>query len=309
MIVLPSTQSCRPVPTVVRLRTVFDPPDRPGKGRVTVDTLLIVTNWLIPLIYLVMVLDYGTTFLLRVRTHCRNFQILIPIVLHVAFLVLRGVRLGFPPLGSAVDMLSVIALCSTILYWVMELLSKDRRAGVFVFLLIFLFQYTSSAFVGTGLGQAHSEAAMQHGWERLHVIPATFAYTALAFAAVYGLLHLQGRRDLKRGQFGLLFDRLPPLDLLGQLSWYSLLGGFVFITMSMITGAVIFGALAPAAHSGVLDHKVAVKIVIGSLAWVMCAVTVVGRLLAKWSLTRVSIVAVSGFVAIMILLVASILMS
>ena len=273
------------------------------------DTVLIVINWLVPLIYLVMVLDYGTTFLLRVRTHCRNFHVLIAIVFHAAFLVLRGAKLGSPPLGSAVEILSVIALCSTILYWVMELLTKDRRAGVFVFLLIFLFQYTSSAFVAPALDQAHSEAAMQQGWGRLHVIPATFAYTALAFAAIYGLLHLQGRRDLKRGQFGLLFDRLPPLDLLGQLSWYSLLGGFVFITLSMITGAVVFGGLASEAHSAVLDQKVQIKIITGSVAWLICAVTIAGKLLAKWSLARVSLVAVSGFVVIMILLVASILMS
>lgn len=274
------------------------------------DTLLTVTNWLIPLIYLAMVIDYGTTFLLRVRTHSRNFGILVPIVFHVAFLVLRSIHLGFIPLGSTVDILSVMALCSTILYWVMEMITRDRRAGVFVFLLIFLFQYTSSAFVGPNLGHVSCVAAIQQGWGRLHVIPATFAYTALAFAAVYGLLHLQGLRDIKRGRFGVLFDRLPPLDLLGKLCWYSLLGGFVFVTLSMITGAVVFGGLtSDAAHSVAMEEKVAIKIVTGSVAWVICAVTIVGKLVAKWPASRVSFVAASGFLAIMAMLIASMLLA
>ncbi|GAG51571.1 unnamed protein product, partial [marine sediment metagenome] len=112
------------------------------------DELLIIANWLVPLIYLAMVIDYGATFLLRLRTYVRNRWVLIPILFHAAFLVLRGIQLGSLPIGSTVEILSVIALSSTIVYWVMELLSRDRRAGFFVFSLIFLFQYTSSAFVG-----------------------------------------------------------------------------------------------------------------------------------------------------------------
>lgn len=271
--------------------------------------LLIIANWLVPLIYLVMVMDYGATFLLRLRTHVPNRWILIPILFHATFLVLRGVQLGSPPIGSTLEVLSVIALSSTIVYWVMELLSRDRRAGFFVFLLIFLFQYTSSAFVMRNTIHPLSEAAIQQGWGRAHVIPASFAYTALAFAAIYGLLHLMGRRDLKQHRFGLLFDRLPPLDLLGKLSWYSLLGGFIFLTISIITGVVVFGQTGDIAQPEILEHKVILKIITGSLAWLICAATILGKCFAKWSVSRVSLVAVSGFLVIMVLLIASIFLS
>ena len=273
------------------------------------DELLIIANWLVPLIYLAMVIDYGTTFLLRLRTHVRNWWILIPILFHTAFLVLKGIQLGSPPISSTVEVLSVIALSSTIVYWVMELLTRDRRAGFFVFLLIFLFQYTSSVFVMGNVIHPLSEAAMKHGWGRVHVIPASFAYTALAFAATYGLLHLMGRRDLKQHRFGLLFDRLPPLDLLGKLSWYSLLCGFIFLTISIITGIVAFGQAGDVAQPEIMGYKVALKIITGSLAWLICGVTILGKCFAKWSASTVSFVGVSGFLVILILLVASIFLS
>ncbi len=273
------------------------------------DALLTVANWLVPLIYLAMVFDYGATFLLHRRTHVRNMWVLVPIVFHTAFLVLRGVQLGSPPLGSAVEILSVIALSSTIVYWVMELISRDRRAGFFIFLLIFMFQYTSSVFTAANMGQPPGGAAIRQGWGHAHVIPATLSYTALAFAAVYGLLHLMGRRDLKRRRFGLLFDRLPPLDLLGSLSWYSLLVGFAFVTLSIITGVVVFGQTGDIAQSEILAHKVALKIITGSFAWLICAVTILGKCFFKWSASRVSSVAISAFLVILVLLVASIFLS
>ncbi len=280
-----------------------------GQGKITMDELLIIANWLVPLIYLAMVIDYGATFLLRLRTHVRNRWILIPILFHVAFLVLRGIQLGSLPIGRTEEILSLIALSSTIVYWMMEFVSRDRRAGFFVFLLIFLFQYASSAFVAGSTIFPPSESAIQHGWGRAHVIPATFSYTALAFAAIYGLLHLMGRRDLKRHRFGLLFDRLPPLDLLGRLSWYSLLGGFIFLTISIVTGIVVFGQAGDVAQPEILGHKVALKIITGSLAWLICGVTILGKCFAKWSASKVSLVAVSGFLVILILLVASIFLS
>ncbi len=273
------------------------------------DELLIIANWLVPLIYLALVMDYGATFLLRQRTHKRNRWLLIPILFHGAFLVLRGIRLGSPPIGSTVEILSIVALVSTIVYWVMELITRDRRAGFFVFLLIFLFQYTSSIFVMGNEFQPLSESVIKPGWGHAHVFPATFAYTALAFGATYGLLHLMGRRDLKQHRFGLLFDRLPPLDLLGKLSWYSLLGGFVFLSISILTGIVVAGKAGDVAQSGALEYKVALKIITGSLAWLICVATIIGKCFLKWSAAVVSFIAVSGFLVILILLIASIFLT
>ena len=258
-------------------------------------SLLIIVNWLLPLLYAVLLIDYGACFFLRIKAQSRNAWLVPVLGLHGLFLVLRAIHLGQPPLADIYEILSVMALSTGVVYALVEFASRDRRTGVFIFTLVFLFQYTSSSF----LGQSSTHSA---GWARLHTIPALVACTAFAIAAVYGLLNLLAERNLRKHRFGVLFDRLPPLDLLGRMTWHALLGGFIFITITMITGALF-------SHWGgaeqVMEAKLLAKIIIGSLAWVIYTVAVVGKLLGKWSSPRISGIAVAGFVVIMILLIVS----
>jgi ABC-type uncharacterized transport system permease subunit len=272
-------------------------------------TLLTFANWLLPLAYLALVIDYGATFILRVRTHVRNPALALVIVFHAAFLTGRAVHGGTLPLSGIHEVLCLVALSSAILYAGTERISRDRRAGVFVLLLVFLMQYTASTAMA---GTIAAPTGPKHGaqpLERLHFIPAVFAYTAIAFAAVYALLYLVGQRNLKRHRFGLLFDRLPPLELLAAMSWHALLGGFVLMTVTIATGAILFARMGQAAHGGSFDLKVAAKIVTGSIAWIACLAGVLGKYLARWSARRLCQITVAGFVVILILFAASMILS
>ena len=260
-------------------------------------SLLIIVNWLLPLLYLSLLVDYGATFFLRTKTQSRSPWLVPVLCVHAFFLIVRSVELGRPPLADTYEILSVLALLTTAVYGVVEFVSRDRRTGMFILGLVFLFQYTSSSFLGEGSSEST-------GWVRLHVVPALVAYTAFAIAAVYGLLHLLAQRNLKRHNFGMLFDRLPSLDLLGKMSWYALLSGFIFITITMITGPLMFhGSSETQAQS--LDAKVIAKIVIGSISWLIYVVAVLGKFLGKWPSRRISSIAVTGFAVIMILLIVS----
>jgi len=266
------------------------------------DTLLSILNWLLPLIYLALAIDYGATFILRNRTHVRNPGVFLVIVFHAVFLVLWGVRFGGLPLVSNYEILSVVAVSSAAVYWAIELVTRDRRAGVFVFLLIFLLQYTSSTFLQVLIAQGGDpHLHTQYGLERLHVLPAALAYTGLAFGAVYATLYLVGQWNMKHHNFGLLFDRLPPLDLLGRMSFQSLLVGFAFMTITIITGVV----LSSGYDTTSIDSKLMAKILIGSAAWIICAVDVFGKYVLKWSVSRVSAIALTGFLIIAVLFVTS----
>ena len=266
-------------------------------------SLLITVNWLLPLLYLALLVDYGATFFLRTKAQARNPWLIPVLGVHAFFLILRSVQLGQPPLADTYEILSVLAILTTAVYAVVEFASRDRRTGMFVFLLVFLFQYTSSNFLA---GRIMAEVDVQSaGWGRLHIVPALAAYTAFAISAVYGVLHLLAERNLRKHRFGVLFDRLPSLDLLGRMTWHALLGGFIFITITMITGPLMFGHGGSEAEAQSLDAKVIAKIVIGSIAWLIYVVAVLGKLLGKWPARRISSVAVTGFVVIMILLIVS----
>jgi ABC-type uncharacterized transport system permease subunit len=259
------------------------------------DDLLRIANWLLPLFYLALLIDYGATFFMAVRVQARSPWVVAVVAVHVAFLVLRGVHDGYSPLVGQYGILSVIAVSMAAMYWVLERIARDRRAGLFIFGLIFLFQYTASVFLPTAAPEAAGP-----WWGRLHVLPAALAYTALSLGGVYGLLHLVAQHNLKKHRFGLLFDRLPPLELLGKMTWWALLHGFGFMTVSIATGLWL-------AHSEVAleGPRLTAKIAIGSFAWIICLVAILGRKAGKWPMSRISLIAVAGFVAIMALLVAS----
>jgi ABC-type uncharacterized transport system permease subunit len=261
------------------------------------DDLLKLANWLLPLFYLALLIDYGATFFMAIRVHARSPWVVAVVAVHAAFLVLRGVGVhdGYSPLVGQYGILSVIAVSMAALYWVLERIARDRRAGLFIFGLIFLFQYTASVFPPSAAPEVAGP-----WWGRLHILPAALAYTALSLGGVYGLLHLVAQRNLKRRRFGLLFDRLPPLELLGKMTWWALLHGFGFMTVSIVTGIWL-------AHAGVAleEHKLLAKIAIGSFAWVICLVAILGKKAGKWPMSRISLIAVAGFLAIMALLVAS----
>jgi len=267
--------------------------------------LLAIGNWVLPLLYLALLADYGATFFLRTRTGARSPWLVVAVAAHLAFLVLRGVHVGYPPVANAREIASILALATPGVYAWVELASRDRRTGVFVVLLAFLFQYTSSMLLA---GRAAEPAEIAPGavgmWARLHVVPALVAYTALAFAGVYGLLYLLEHRGLRRHRFGVLFDRLPPLEVLDPMAWHALLTGFVAMTVAIAAGPLLLRA-----EGGEMTAKVLSKIIAGSAAWVVCAVAVLGRWLGRWPASRTSAIAVVGFLVVMALLIVSGLLS
>ncbi|MCX5654578.1 MAG: cytochrome c biogenesis protein CcsA, partial [Planctomycetota bacterium] len=153
-----------------------------------------------------------------------------------------------------------------------------------------------------------SEAA-ESAWARLHVVPALMAYTAFGFACIYGLLYLVARRGLRHHPYGVLLDRLPPLDLLGHMMWLALVAGFIFMTIAIATGPLMAAAGYASTEAVAASPKIMSKIITGGVAWVIYAVAILGRLVGKWQAGRISVVAVAGYGVVVVLLLASALLS
>lgn len=108
-----------------------------------------------------------------------------------------------------------------------------------------------------------------------HVFGAVLAYSGLLLSALYGALFLLQRRALRQRTFGLLFDRLPSLELLDQFSWRSLLAAVVFLTLTIAFGHVV--GRAPGLGFDYYDPK----IMFTNLLWLGCLLLSTTRAL-KW---------------------------
>lgn len=263
-----------------------------------------LANWLLPLVYLAFLIDYGIGFFLRSSIARRNLWLWPALGFHGLFLALLAAHLHRPLPANNYEVLTLVAFAMTAVYALAEWTTHDRRTGVFIFAAVFFCQYTASMFLPQHmLGPVHGT-----GWTRLHMLPAVIAYTAFTLAAIYGLLHMLATRNLKRQSFGVLFERLPALELLGKMMWNALLAGFVCITLAIVTGAIVYGQ-AGSAPGASMTAKVVAKIVAGSAAWLFSGSAIFGRWLGKWSDKQISHIAIFGFLAVAALLVASLLLA
>ncbi len=259
--------------------------------------LLGALNALVPLVYLGLAAGYAVTFFLRRRTVGRSPELLLVLLAHGLLVGLRGWAWGRVPLATSAEVASGLALAMTAVYAGLEALTRDRRTGLFVLGAAFLLQYTSSLALA-GAAAADTGAAEQ-GWGQVHVLPALLAYVAAGFAGLYGTLYLGMRRELRGHRFGMLFDRLPPLEPLGRLTRHAMVTGFVLLTVTIAAGPLLTGQAAA------MSPKLLVKIVVGSAAWLVYAAALAGRWLGRWRTARLAKLAVAGLVLMLVVLVAS----
>ena len=59
-----------------------------------------------------------------------------------------------------------------------------------------------------------------------------------AVAFMSAIMYLIQERQIKNKRFGSLYSRLPSLETLDTINHYSLMYGFLFLTIGMVTGAI-----------------------------------------------------------------------
>jgi len=260
--------------------------------------VLVTFSGLLPLLYLGLLLDYGATFLLQSRIQGRSPWLWGVVGLHGSYLAAQIIYLDHPPLQGGAGLVGLLAFCTALVYLFVELATGERRTGAFMMVPIFLFQYVATLLSAAQVGTS----APQPGWLGLHVPLALLAFVALTVSAVYAALHLALRRNLKRHYVGVFFDRLPSMDLLSTMSWYSLVLGFCFLTLALVSGAVYFEPAAGARALFTGDLRLAAKVAAGVVAWLIYLSTVVGRLAGSWSSGRISRFSLTGFCAVVVVL-------
>ena len=142
---------------------------------------------------------------------------------------------GRPMVASAGGVLTSMGLAVAGVHLVLEGRIGTRAIGVFPI----------AVAVALAIGSAAADVlrvpatAMPRWSTGAHVFGAVLAYSGMLLAALYGVLYLLQRHALRAHRFGLLFERLPSLELLDQFSWRSLLAAVVFLTLTIGFGHVV----------------------------------------------------------------------
>lgn len=146
-------------------------------------------------------------------------------------IILRWIAGGIPPFISISESLASGVLIAAFVYLFAHLVLRQlESAGVLVMPVCFILLGWAGALM-KGVGNT-VPPALQSTWLWTHIFAATTGFSCVLFASALGFLYL-----LKDNHSGGVYDRVPSLQRLDELSYRFISGGFVFLSLMMVSGA------------------------------------------------------------------------
>jgi ABC-type uncharacterized transport system permease subunit len=241
-----------------------------------------------PFLYAALVLIYGLTFFKgnRVLEGMRFPLLLLTVILHVVSLTARGVMLDHPPITSVFEIMSLLAASIAVAYMYIEWRTRTSNTGAFILLLAFAFQTASSVFIRDNVAIPVYLHSFVLGF---HVSAALLGYTGISLSAVYGFLYLMLYHEIKSTRFGLIYSRLPSLEMLETMSNRSEVFGFAMLSVAI--GIGLFWLPRVFSNFSYLDPKLVGTLVI----WLLYAIALAAKRRLGWQGRKTMVISLIAF--------------
>lgn len=214
--------------------------------------------------------------------------LVVTILFHLVYLALLTVKNGYPPIGSVFQMMTMIAFTLSIIYLSVELYIKTTALGGFVISLSTIFQGLSAIYI---IHSPDVDITVLSNWViDVHIVSALLGYSAISTAGIYGLLYLILFRQIQNNHFGILFQRLPNLEIMEKMSTDSVITGFTFMSISIIAGVTQFAQTDANILDRIFDPKLLGVIII----WIHYGVALLVKHNLGWNGRRMSILFITG---------------
>jgi len=250
----------------------------------TVDVLVV----LMPVLYAGLVVLYGFSFFGNSPTadRVKTGALILTVLIHLAYLAFRTFAFDHPPITSVFEIMTLLAVSIAIGYTYIELRTKASTTGFFILLLAFAFQTVSSFFVSNLIAIPEYLHSLVLGF---HVSAALLGYTAISLSAVYGLLYLMLYHEIKSSRFGLIYNRLPNLEMLETMSHKAEVFGFITLTVAIVIGLIWLPRVF--SDFSYWDPKLIGTLVI----WILYAIGLSAKRLLGWQGRKTMIISLVAF--------------
>ena len=246
------------------------------------------------LLYTVSAVGYIRAFASRAPSPGRNKPAAMSygVLLHLLGLVTYSVYLGQAPFLGMFQGFSFAAFGLAALFiLIFRSVDNDVAVGMVVMPLVAIF-----ALIGlfTPLEVVHDELLTASPWFILHASVALLSYGAFAIPFAASVLYILLHKEIKSKHLGRFFERLPSLDELDHLTYFSVTIGFVALTVSIATGVV--WTLIRLGKLLQMDAKE----IITFINWLIFALYLHSRYYGRWRGKRAAWLAIAGFAVIIL---------
>ncbi len=156
-------------------------------------------------------------------------------LVHTVFIVLSGIHSRVLPVAGLFASLLFFAWLIMLGHLLVELWSHQRVNGVFVLPLNILL---------TGFAMQVDKAArplppaLQSPWLGIHVSLCFLGYACFLLAFSFAVMYLWQEHEVKSKRIDRFFFRLPALGTLDLLGYRSVVVGFIFLSLGILSGSV-----------------------------------------------------------------------
>jgi ABC-type uncharacterized transport system permease subunit len=183
---------------------------------------------------------------------------------------------------------SLLGFFSMTFFMIIYAIYHTTSPGVVVFPIVFFLTFVAALDEQPVL---LTSFVSHNGWLVAHIVLIFTGYAALVLSFGASLLYLLQERRLKAKKPSSLISFLPALEVIDQIGYRSLLLGFPFMTLGLLTGSVL--AILVYGHVNFLDPKFSLSV----LTWAVYMVMVVTRWNSGWRGRRAAVLATFAFVA------------
>ena len=193
---------------------------------------------------------------------------------HTLYILDRSRQANLPPLlSSSYDWLLVLAWIIVAFYLYLTVSNKDLPVGIFLLpvvqlLLVVAYVVNPPAEI-TG---EPSEIAVQQAvdrWSMLHSVLLVFGIAGIILGLMHGMMYLVQHRRLKHGQVFLNSLRLPSLERLASLNWWSIVLAVPLLSLGLLTGVILI--LVKASRGEMQFSWFDPAVVVSLAAWLVMA--------------------------------------
>ena len=200
--------------------------------------------------------------------------------------------IGHAPLSNLYESLIFFSWTIVLLYLIIEWRIKSRNLGAFVIPFAFFSIAYASFSPNVNARIQPLIPALQSNWLISHVITCFFGYAALTIACGLGFMYLL--KGLEKGEKPRLFFRLlPGREIVDELTYHSVVIGFIFLTLGIITGSV--WAYSAWGSYWSWDPKETWSLI----TWLIYAAMLHSRFVRGWRGKRMAIMSIIGFVSVL----------
>jgi len=159
------------------------------------------------------------------------YSALVGFVPHVLVIALRWMRTGISPFITISESITFGIFCAVLIFLLFEFMNKKvRPLGVLVMPVAFVLMGWAGTLVKDAATQL--SPALQSGWIWVHIIGAATGFGSVLIAAGMSLMYL-----LKERNSGGIYDKLPELQVLDNLGYRFVAGGFILYGLMIVSGA------------------------------------------------------------------------